>query len=119
MKTAKLIVGIAAIVISIVLFVQSSLVVLGEALLAEEEASGGFGIFASIPALIGGIVSIAARKSKGGSVVCLIVFAFSGAIGLACSAGFPDLAIWGSFFLFFAAIHLLFLFTGRNSHEEN
>lgn len=120
MKTAKLIIGIIAIVLSVVLFFQSALVGLGDAIFAEEgEGSGGFGIVMSILLLIGGIVSISARKSKGGAVFCLVDYAFTGFIGLSFSGNFADLAIWGTISLIFVAVFLLSLILGRRQkHEE-
>lgn len=119
MKTVKLIIGIIAIVLSLVLFIQSSLVGLGDVLFAEEgEASGGFGIVMSILLLIGGIVSIATRKTRGGAIFCIVDYALLGLIGLTCSQNFKDLAIWGSVSLIFALIYIISLFIGRGKNEE-
>lgn len=119
MKTVKLIIGIIAIVLSFVLFFQSTLVGLGDVLFAEEgETSGGFGIAMSILMLIGGIVSVSTRKSKGGAIFCLINYALIGLIGVTCSKNFSDLAIWGSVSLIFALIYIISLFIGRGKNEE-
>lgn len=119
MKTAKLIIGIIAIVLSVVLFFQSALVGLGDAIFLEEgEGSGGFGIVMSILLLIGGIVSISARKSKGGAVFCLVDYALVGFIGLSFSGNFADLAIWGTISLIFGVVFLLSIIGRRQKHEE-
>ncbi|MGN0906384.1 MAG: hypothetical protein ACI4NM_04490 [Bullifex sp.] len=120
MKTAKLIIGIIAIVLSLVLFFQAFLVGLGDALFSEEgEGSGGIGIFMSVLLLIGGIVSVSTRKSRGGALFCLIDFAIAGIMGLACAGSFSDLSIWGTISLIFGSIHLISLFTGKKTNEEN
>ena len=119
MKTAKLIIGIISIVLSVVVFFQSSIVGLGEAVFAPEgESSGGFGIVVAILVLIGGIVSISARKSNGGAVFCLIDYFLAGLIGVSFSANFPDLKIWGGLSLIFGGIFLLSLFLGRKTNAK-
>lgn len=120
MKTSKLIIGIIAIVLSVVLFFQSVLVGLGDALFAEEgEESGGYKMVMAILLLIGGIVSISARKTTGGGIFCLVDYALSGLIGLSFSADFADLAIWGTISLIFSGVFLLSLIVGRRrKHEE-
>lgn len=119
MKTAKLIIGIIAIVLSVIVFFQSALVGLGEAIFAEEgEGSGGFGIVISILLLIGGIVSICTRKSNGGGIFCLIIYALAGIIGISFSANFPDLKIWGIISLIFGGVFLLSLVKGRTTNDQ-
>lgn len=119
MKTAKLIIGIISIVLSVVVFFQATIVGLGEAIFAEEEAtSGGFGIVVAILMLIGGIVAICARKSIGGAIFCLIDYALAGLIGISFSANYPDLQVWGFLTLIFSGIFLLSLFVGRKTKNE-
>lgn len=64
MKTAKLIIGIVSMVLTIVLFFQSSAVSFGDAISGAEESSAGVGILLAILLLIAGIVGVATRKSR-------------------------------------------------------
>ena len=71
MKTAKLIIGIISIVLTFLVLFQSCAAGLGDAMMDEGGTSGFSGLLVAILMLIGGIVAIAARNSRGGGL-CLI-----------------------------------------------
>ncbi len=107
MKTAKLIIGIISIVLTFVVLFQSCAASIGDALANEGGTSGGTGIFVAILMLIAGIVAIAARKSRGGSIVCMIFYALAGILGLTANGLYKDLIVWGVICLIFAVIFLI------------
>lgn len=109
MKTAKLIIGIVSIVLTVLILFQSCAASLGDALEGQGGTSGGAGLLVAIFMLIAGIVAIAARKSRGGTIFCLILYAVAGVVGLTCHGIFADLQIWGGLCLVFALLFLLSL----------
>jgi hypothetical protein len=110
--TPRLVIGIITIVLFFLLQFQSCVAGIGESvksLVSEDSGtSGAIGYAASFFFLAAGIVSIACRKSKSGSVAAGLVYALCGA---AMSAGdfsyFPDLAFYCALSFVFAAIMLI------------
>jgi hypothetical protein len=107
MKTAKLIIGILSIVLTFIVLFQSCAASIGEALTDEGGVSGGIGVFVAILMLIAGIIAIAARKSRGGGIVCLILYALAGILGITAHGIYTDLIIWGVICLIFAIVFLI------------
>ena len=69
MKTAKLVIGIVSIVLALVMLFQSCAANVGSVLAtAGTDMSGAVGTFAAILLIVAGIIGIAARKSKGGTI---------------------------------------------------
>ena len=97
MKTAKLVIGILSIVLTMVVLFQSCAATVGDALANEGGTSGGVGM----------AVAIAARNSRGGSLFCIIAYALAGVLGLTAHGIFQDLIVWGSLCLIFALIFLI------------
>lgn len=71
MKTAKLVIGILSIVLTMVVLFQSCAATVGDALANEGGTSGGVGMAVALLMLVAGIVAIAARNSRGGSLFCV------------------------------------------------
>lgn len=107
MKTAKLIIGIVSIVLTFLVLLQSCAAGLGDAMANQGGTSGVSGLFVGFFMLIAGIVAIAARKSKGGTMFCGIVYALAGLIGIFAHGIFQDLIIWGGLCLIFAVVFLI------------
>lgn len=77
-------------------------------LLANEGGtSGGVGMAVALLMLVAGIVAIAARNSRGGSLFCIIAYGLAGVLGLIAHGIFQDLIVWGSLCLIFALIFLI------------
>jgi len=110
MKTAKLVIGIISIILSLIVGFQSCAAGLGEAL-ANEGSSGAVGTFVAIIMLAAGIVAIATRSSKGGAICCTIMYALAAILGLTSSGIFADLLIWGAISAVFAIVFLISVFT--------
>lgn len=62
------------------------------------EASGSIGFICGLLMLVGGIVSVASRKSekKGGNIALLILFGLCALIGFTCYGNYGDLVIWSA-----------------------
>ncbi|MEA4919785.1 MAG: hypothetical protein VB078_02500 [Clostridiaceae bacterium] len=119
MKTAKLIIGIISIVLTFLIMFQSCAASIGDALADEEGNSGINGTIVAFLMLIAGIVAIAARKSKGGGIFCLILYALAGIIGITSKGIYGDLMIWGGLNLIFAAIFLIGTLTYRKESTKD
>jgi len=111
MKTTKLVIGIISIVLTLVILFQSCAATFGDALEANGGTSGGSGMLVAILMLAAGIVAIAGRSSKGGTIAAMILYALAGIIGVTSSGIFKDLIIWGVLNLIFAVIFLISVIT--------
>lgn len=104
MKTTKLVIGIVSIVLFFIVIFQSCAVGLGNAIEGNSETSGAGGTFLAFFMLIAGIITICCRKSKGGSIVAAVFYAFGGVIGISNVGSFGDLKIWSYICFIFAAV---------------
>ena len=95
MKTAKLVIGIVSIVLALVMLFQSCAANVGSVLAtAGTDMSGAVGTFAAILLIVAGIIGIAARKSKGGTIAAFIFY----------------LIVWGVVSLVFAVVFIISVF---------
>lgn len=107
MKTAKLIIGIVSIVLTFLVLFQSCAAGIGDVIMDEGGTSGASGFLVAILMLISGIVAIAARGSKGGTIFCAVAYGLAGLLGVSAQGIFADLVIWGGLCLIFAVIFLV------------
>ena len=99
MKTAKLVIGIVSIVLALVMLFQSCAANVGSVLAtAGTDMSGAIGTFAAILLIVAGIIGIAARKSKGGTIAAFIFYVIT------------DLIVWGVVSLVFAVVFIISVF---------
>ena len=110
MKTAKLVIGILSIVLCMIVTIQSCAAGVGNALADNGEVSGSAGFLTAVMMLAAGIVGIAGRRSKGGAIACIILYAIGGIIGLANAGSYSDLYIWSGLCLVLAAFYLISVF---------
>lgn len=98
MKVWKLVAGILSIVFNFFVTFQSCAAGLYNALSENGESSGTAGVFVAIFMMVGGIVSIVSRKTKGkgGNIALIILFGLGALLGYTNSGNFADLAIWGT-----------------------
>lgn len=113
MKTAKLVLGIVSMALSIFVIFQSCAAGIGNAMTENGEASGSGGLFVAIMLLVGGIVSVAGRNSKGAALAATIIYAIGGIVGLVSAGSFADLYIWSVLSLIIAAVCLLSVFVQK------
>ena len=119
MKTWRLVSGILSIVMSCVVFFQSSLAGLGNALAENGEVGGSAGLLVSICMLVGGIVSIVVRNGgKGGAIALIIIFGLAALMGFAGAGSYGDLNIWSGWCLICAILALISLFGKKKQNTE-
>lgn len=118
MKTAKLVIGIVSIVLSVFVLFQSCAAGIGNAIANNGETSGSSGLFVAICLLIAGIVGIAARTAKGGAIASGIVYALGGLIGASNIGTYKDLAIWSVLSFIFAIVFILSIFWGQEYPQK-
>lgn len=111
MKTAKLVVGILTLVLSVLVLFQSCAAGVGDAMQGEGGTSGGSGLFVGILMIAGGIVDIAARKSKGGAIAAAIIFAIAAFLGFTATGIFGDLIIWGGWCFILCCLNIISIVT--------
>lgn len=91
----KLVSGILSTVLFIFVALQSCAVGLGNTLSSNGEISGTAGLIVAIMLLVGGIVSIVARKgSVGGNIAVIVIYGIAAFIGFVCAESYSDLYIW-------------------------
>ena len=112
MKTSKLVIGILSIVFSLVILFQSCAANVGSVLGSNgKDTSGSVGTLVAILLIVAGIIGIAARSSKGGSIAATIIYAIAGISAIGASTGiYKDLLIWGVLSLIFAVVFLISVF---------
>jgi len=107
-KIARLIIGIVSIVLFVIIIFQSCATGVVNALESNQtDTSGGVGVMLSILILIAGIVGIATRKSKGGSITAGIFYFIAASIGFANQGTFGDLIVWTVLSLIFGFVFVL------------
>lgn len=107
MKTSRLVIGILSIVLFLIISLQSCAVGIGNTLQDNGEVSGSAGFLLALCMLVAGIVGVAARKSKIGSIVAGGFYAFGGLIGIANVGSYSDLQIWSVLSFIFAAVFII------------
>lgn len=111
-QTARLVIGIATLVLFVLFQIQScaamGLDFFDELFTGEQSGAGMLGYAVSFFFLIAGIVSIAARRSRGGAIAAGCIYAFCG-ISLvgADFSNFPDLALYCFLSFVFAGILII------------
>lgn len=118
--TGKLIISIISMVLFIIVGLQSCAAGLGNALSNNGSDSGSSGFFCALFLLIGGIITMSTRNSKGnGGCITAIVFFWLGAL-LTIGTGdtYPDLPVWGSIAFSFGLVNLGSLIVGKPKFQE-
>lgn len=115
MKTTKLVMGIISIILTFVILFQSCAATVGDALINEGGTSGGSGLLVAILMLIAGIVIIAARNSRGGTIFSMIAYALAAVLGFTSFGIFKDLIVWGAISALFAIILLIDLIKSKKA----
>ncbi len=109
MKTWKLVAGILSMVLFFVIELQSCAAGAVNALEENGGTSGSVGFVCGILILVGGIVSVATRKTerKGGDIALIIIFGLAVLLGFAGYGNYGDLVIWSSWALINAVLALV------------
>lgn len=107
MKTAKLVIGIISIVLFAIIIFQSCATGMVNAIESNDDTSGGAGTILAFAMLIAGIVGIAGRKSKGGSITAGAFYVVAAIIGFANLGTFTDLIVWSVISLAFGVVFIV------------
>ena len=107
MKTARMVIGIVSIVLFAIITMQSCAVGTANTLQENGESSGSAGFLLALCMLVAGIVAIAAKRSKSGSIVAGCFYLFGGLIGIAMAGSYSDLKIWSVLSFIFAAVFVI------------
>jgi Ca2+/Na+ antiporter len=120
MKVWKLVSGILSCVLFAFVTFQSCAAGVVNTLEDNGEISGSAGIFVAVLMLVGGIVSIATRKSckKGGNIALIILFGLAALMGFANYGNYSDLAIWSGWCLINAVLAVVAIITGKKKAKE-
>ena len=109
-KTIRLVIGIISIVLCLIILLQSCAVGVGNAVLENGESGGSGGFILSISMLVSGIMSIAARKTKGGIITSIVFYIVGSIIAFINAGSYSDLYIWAVIGLIFAVLLIISLF---------
>ena len=107
----RMVLGILTIVISVIVGFQSCAAGIGEAISEADSSSGAGGLFTGFFLLAAGIVAGAARKTKGGTIAAIILYALAAIFAFAnLSKNFGDLTVWAVLSVIFAVVLVITLF---------
>ncbi len=118
--TMKLIIGIFSILLSVIVGFQSCAAGVGEALTDSDSNGGGAGLILGFFMLAAGIITIATRKSKGGTITSIIIYLLGGIVALVNpSEIYGDLKVWMVVAFIFAALLIISLFMkNKNDYSD-
>ena len=96
---------------SVIVGFQSCAAGIGEAISEADSSSGAGGLFTGFFLLAAGIVAVAARKTKGGTIAAIILYALAAIFAFAnLSKNFGDLTVWAVLSVIFAVVLVITLF---------
>lgn len=109
MKTTKLVLGIIMIVLGVIIFFQSMVAGLGNAIAANNSHSGASGVMVAILYIVVGIVCLATRKSEkmGGDIAGLIISIIAWLMGAFNVGVYEDLQVWAWLILIIGAMFFI------------
>ena len=119
MKTWKLVSGILSMILFLIIELQSCAAGVVNALEENGGSSGSVGFICGILILVGGIVSVATRKStgKGGNIALIIIFGLAALFGFAGYGNYSDLVIWSFWALLNAILAIVSMVKNKKSAE--
>jgi Ca2+/Na+ antiporter len=105
----RITVGVISIVLSVIVFFQSMVAGLGNALSQNGQSGGSGGFLLSVLMLISGIIILAAKKSRGAQITSSVLLLVGALIAYMLAGGYGDLYIWATIALVFAIFDYLFV----------
>lgn len=121
-STGRLVLGIFAIVLFVLIAFQSCAAGLGNALEENDSMSGSSGLFLAIFMLVGGITGIATRKSikKGGPIASAVLFIIGALLGATSwNSDYSDLQIWTVVSLLFGVFYIICAVKTKNRCKKS
>ena len=119
MKTTKLTIGIVSIILAVLIFMQSAIAGLGNALAGEGETSGSFGALLAICYLVAGIMGIIGRKGGKVGYVSTGFYIVGGILGLIFAGTYSDLRIWGGLAVIFGIVFWIGTYSGSKKELDD
>ena len=118
--TMRLIIGILSILISIIVGLQSCAAGLGEALADSKSSGGAAGMILGFFMLAAGIITVAARKTKGGTITSIVIYVIGGIVAAVNKSEiYGDLIVWTVLSFIFAVLLIISLFMANKNNENN
>lgn len=114
----KKVIGVISIVLFLIVSLQSCVAGLGNTITENGEVSGTAGIMLSIFMLIGGIIAIVSRTSKGMTIAAIVFYVLGGLIGISNVGTYADLKIWSILSFIFAALILFHLRKNKEDYNK-
>lgn len=111
-------IGIISIVLFCLIGFQSCAAGLGNALSSNGEISGTAGIMLAFCMLIGGIITLVSKNSKGLSITSIVFYAIGGLIGIANIGTFKDLQIWSILSFIFAGLLIFNIIKNKELYNK-
>lgn len=105
----KKVIGILSIVLFFIIGFQSCAAGLGNALTSSGEVSGSAGFILALFMLIGGIIVLVSKNSKGMVITSIVFYVLGALLGFANAGTFTDLKIWSALNIIFAVLLIFHL----------
>lgn len=120
MKTAKLVIGIISMVLSVFVLFQSCAAGLVNSIESNGEISGSAGVLVAACFIIAGIVGVATRQStrKGGSLTAAGFYLAAALFGGTLAGNYSDLYFWAFLAWAFSAVYIVDAFYDDDVWEE-
>lgn len=117
-NNVKKVIGIISIVLFAVIIFQSCAVGVANTLQDSKEVSGTAGFMLALCMLIGGIIALVSKLSKGMTITSLVFYTIGGVVGIANVGKFADLKIWSILSFIFAALLLFDLIKNKAKYNN-
>ena len=120
MKTAKLVIGIISMVLSVFVLFQSCAAGLANTLTGSGQVSGSAGVLVAACFIIAGIVGVATRNSgrAGGGLTAAGFYLVAALFGGTLAGNYSDLYIWAFLAWAFGAVYLVDGFYDDDDWDE-
>ncbi|MFB5662203.1 hypothetical protein [Alteribacillus sp. HJP-4] len=105
----RLTLGIFSIVLSVFVIFQSIIAGVGNLWMGGNEVSGMIGIMIAVVMLVSGILTVAARNSRGTHLTAVVFWVIAGVLGFLFSSDFKDLNVWGALCIVFALLSYIYI----------
>lgn len=114
----KKVIGIISIVFFFLIAFQSCAAGLGNAMQGSKEASGSAGFMLALCWLIGGIIELASKTSKGAVITGIVFYGVGGILGIANVGSYKDLKIWSILSFVFVGLLIFHLVKNKEMYVK-
>lgn len=114
----KKVIGVISVVLFIIVMFQSCAAGLSNAISSNNEVSGSAGVLLAFCMLIGGIILLLSKSSKGITITSIIFYAVGGLIGIANAGSYSDLKIWSALNLIFVVLLVFHIIKNKEYYKK-